>query len=214
MHGLEVFAHDWKSGFYIHKVIKHLLAKSGNTHPEKECWMCCADVFAVRSVCKTMKDKVTKFLKIFVVFLLFALATNLVMEIFVPTPEREKIVAEHGWAYMVQSKVTGLTFFYGIFSFVGGVVFLSKSYKPLIMGFLSFVVGFVFEFAFMNPEWVQKIYSLQVGADVVVAVIVSAFYWFIPWGVPSYIFHRWIFKRAAPAQPVAEMGDKARRQAK
>ena len=176
--------------------------------------MCRIKAFIVRSARETMKDKVTKFLKIFLVFLLFALATNLVMEILVPTPEREKIVAEHGVAYMVQSKVVGLTFFYGLFSFVGGVVFLFKSYKPLIMGFLSFVVGFVFEFAFMNPEWVQKISALQVGGDVVVAVIVSAFYWFIPWGVPSYIFHRWIFKRAAPAQPAAEMGDKARRQAK
>lgn len=114
--------------------------------------MCCLNVFIVRSAREIMKDKVTKFLKIFLVFLLFALATNLSMEILVPTPEREKIVAEHGWAYMVQSKVTGLTIFYGIFSFVGGVVFLSKSYKPLIMGFLSFVVGFVLEFAFMNPS--------------------------------------------------------------
>ena len=163
--------------------------------------MRCLDVFAVRSVCEPMKDKVTKFLKIFLVFLLFALATNLVMEIFVPTPEREEIVAEHGWAYMVQSKVTGLTIFYAMFSFVGGVIFLSKSYKPLIMGLLSFVVGFVFEFAFMNPEWVQKISVLQVGGDVVVAVIVSAFYWFIPWGVPSYIFHRWIFKSGVRAEP-------------
>jgi len=155
-------------------------------------------VFAVKSTRGIMRDKVIKFLKIFLVFLLFALAANLSMEILVPTPEREKIVAEHGWVYMVQSKMTGLTIFYAMFSFVGGVVFLFKFYEPIKMGFLSFVVGFVLEFAFMNPEWVQKIYALQIGGDVIVAVIVSAFYWFIPWGVPSYIFHTWIFKSGAP----------------
>lgn len=116
------------------------------------------------------------------------------MEILVPTPEREKIIAEYGWANFVQSKVTGLVMFYMIFSFVGSIIFLFKFYKPIIMGILSLVIGFILEFAFMKPEWVQNICVVRIGGDDVVAVIVSALYWFIPWGMPSYIVHKYIFK--------------------
>ena len=120
-----------------------------------------------------MKDKVIKFLKIYIIFILFVLTVNLSMEMFIPTPEEKNAVA--------------IAIFYLIFSFPGSLIFLLKNYKPIRMGLLSLIIGFILEFAFMMPDWVQNIYSFNITGGVVVAVIVSAIYWFIAWGVPAYI---------------------------
>lgn len=127
-----------------------------------------------------MKDRLLKFLKIYLAFILFALLVNLSMEILIPTPEEKQVL--------------GIVMFYMLFSITGSLVFLFKGYRPLKMGLLSFVLGFFFEFAFMRPDWVLKIYSLEVGGDVFGAVIVSAVYWFIAWGIPSYFLHRYVFR--------------------
>jgi hypothetical protein len=127
-----------------------------------------------------MKEKLITFLKIYAVFILVALLINLTMEMTIPTPEEKDAV--------------GIAFFYLLFSLPGSLIFLFKKYRPLIMGLLSFVIGFLMEFTFMRPEWVMKIYSLQVTGDVIGAVIISAIYWFIPWGIPSFVLRRFIIK--------------------
>ena len=128
----------------------------------------------------TMKDKLIKFVKIYFVFILIALLINLTMEMTIPTPE--------------EKNAAGIAMFYMLFSLPGSLVLLLKNYKPLIMGFLSLVIGFIMEFTFMRPDWVMKIYTVQIGGDVIGAVIISAIYWFIPWSVPSFLLQRYILK--------------------
>ena len=129
-----------------------------------------------------MKDRIIKLLKIYIVFILIALLINLTMEMTIPTPEEKNAL--------------GIIIFYLMFSFVGSIIFLLKSYRTRIMALLSFIAGFFLEFAFMRPEWVMKIYVLQLTGDVIGGLIVSAIYWLIPWGVPAYILHRYLFKPA------------------
>jgi hypothetical protein len=126
------------------------------------------------------KEAIIKFLKIYAVFMLFALAVNLSMELLIPTPE--------------QKQPLGIIMFYLLFNIPGSVVFLKKSYDPLRMGLLSLVLGFVFEFTFMLPDWVRRIYAFNIDGGVIVAIAVSAFYWFIAWGAPSYVFQKYIMK--------------------
>lgn len=128
-----------------------------------------------------MKDRVINFLKIYLVFLSFALAINLPLEILVPTPEKEKIIAEYGWNLFIQYQVRAIVIFYMIFNFVGSIIFLFKIYRPIKMGVLSLIAGFILEFSFMKPDWVQNIYAIKIGGAVIGAVIVSSLYWIIPW---------------------------------
>lgn len=81
-----------------------------------------------------------------------------------------------------------------MFSLAGSAIFFFKNYKPIKMGLLSFALGFILEFATMKPDWVQNIYTLQIAGGTIVAVIVSAVYWFIPWGVPAYIINKFYEK--------------------
>ncbi len=122
---------------------------------------------------RTVMYKLVKFFKIYSVFMAIALAINLSLEMLIPTPEEKNALV--------------IVVFYLLFNLIGSSIFLFKSYRPLKMGTLSFVLGFIFEFTFMRPDWVQSIYALSIGGDVISAVIVSAIYWFIPWGVPAYI---------------------------
>ena len=129
---------------------------------------------------KGWKEWSVKFLKIYIVFILFALLVNLSMEVMIPTPE--------------EKQMTGIIMFYLIFSFFGSLIYILKSYRPVKMGMLSFVIGFIMELIFMRPQWVLKIFGLNIGGDVIVAALVSSLYWFIAWGIPSYILQRYFFK--------------------
>ena len=126
------------------------------------------------------KERLVDFLKVYSVFILFALLVNVSMEMLIPTPEEKQL--------------TGIVLFYLMFSFFGSAVYLLKKYRALAMGLLSLVIGFVLEFAFMRPEWVLNIYAVTISGDVVGAVVVSALYWFVAWGIPSYILHRYLFR--------------------
>lgn len=119
---------------------------------------------------------ILKFLKIYAIFMVFVLVVNLSMEVFIPTPEEKNVLA--------------IIIFYLIFNLFGSLIFFFKKYKPEIMGGLSFVIGFVLEFAFMRPDWVHRIYSLQIQIGLILAVAISALYWFIAWGIPAYILDR------------------------
>lgn len=122
------------------------------------------------------KAKLLKFLKIYVVFFMVAMLINLTMELVIPTPE--------------EKNASAIVFFYMLFSLPGALIFLFKNYKPQIMGLLSLVIGFFFEFAFMRPDWVMNIYALNIGASIG-AVIISAIYWFIPWSVPAFLLQKY-----------------------
>ena len=65
------------------------------------------------------------------------------------------------------------------------MILLKKGYRSREMGILSLVIGFILEFLWMRPDWVQDIFSLRITGGHVVAVIISGFYWFAAWGVPS-----------------------------
>jgi len=132
---------------------------------------------------------VVKFLQVYIVFVAFVLLVNLSLELLV-SPENRKIIEEHGWTYFLQHQLVGIIIFFLIFSFVGAAIFLKTSYNPRKMGILSFIIGFVLEFTIMKPEWVQNIFALKIGGDVIGAIIVSSLYWFITWGAPSYIFNK------------------------
>lgn len=114
-----------------------------------------------------------RFPVVYGVFVLFALAVNLSMEMLIPVPEAKDPL--------------GIIMFYLIFSAPGSVIFLVKNYRPVRMGLLSAVLGMIFEFTFMRPDWVI---NFNIGG-----AAVSTVYWFIAWGVPSYFLHRFITKR-------------------
>lgn len=44
----------------------------------------------------------------------------------------------------------------------------------------------------MKPEWVQNIYGLQVGGDVIGTIIMSSFYRYATWGIPPYIHNKFL----------------------
>ena len=123
-----------------------------------------------------MKDKFIRFIKIYLVFMAIVLAINLSMEMLIPTPE--------------EKHASGIIIFYSLFSIAGSAILLFKDYKPAMMGMLSFVLGFIFEFTFMRPDWVQNIYAFRITGEVILTVVISAIYWFIPWGVPTYIIKK------------------------
>ena len=129
-----------------------------------------------------MKDMILRFLKVYAIFLIIALLINLSMEMLIPTPES------------ASKEAGGIVMFYLMFSVFGSAAFLLTRWNAVRMGLLSLAVGFLLEFAAMRPDWVMKIYALSAGPAEIVAVLVSALYWFIPWGVPAYILRRFVLK--------------------
>jgi len=132
-----------------------------------------------------MKDGIIKFLKIYLVFILFAVLINLFLEISL------RFIFE----IPETLDVKGIMIFFLIFNFFGALIFFFRKYKAKIMGLLSLVLGQVCEFSFMRPEWVQKIYALEIGMDVIIPFIISSIiYWFPAWLIPSYAIHRYLKK--------------------
>ena len=132
-----------------------------------------------------MKDGIIKFLKIYLVFILFAVSINLFLEISL------RFIFE----IPETLDIKGIMIFFSIFNFFGALIFFFRRYKAKIMGLLSLVLGQVCEFSFMRPEWVQKIYALEIGMDVIMPFIISSIiYWFPAWLIPSYVIHRYLKK--------------------
>ena len=103
------------------------------------------------------------------------------------SPKHSKTIAEYGLGYFVRTSLLGMVILFAVISLVGTVILLKKGYKPVRMGILSFVLGFFIEFVFMKPDWVLAIGSFRLTGGVLIAVILSAIYWFAVWGVPSYV---------------------------
>jgi len=119
-----------------------------------------------------LKAQLVKFLKIYGVFLLFALTISLSLELLIPVPE-EKVVL-------------GIILFYALFDIPGSLVFYFKKYRARRMGALSAVLGMIFEFTFMRPDWVV---NFNIGG-----ALVSTGYWFIAWGAPALVLHKFVFR--------------------
>ncbi len=138
-----------------------------------------------------MQSRLAKFVRVYVIFMLSSLLANVTMEMIVPTPEKERIVAEHGWGHL-SVNVRGIVVFYAVFSLVGSTIYFDSNLRSVEMGVSSLVLGFVLEFAFMKPEWVVNTMALQLKPGDIIAILVSAFYWYVTWGLPSYLIMRYL----------------------
>jgi hypothetical protein len=137
----------------------------------------------------TASETVIKFLRIYFIFIAFVLVINLSMELLI-SPENHKIIAEYGWMYFLQNQLISIILFFSLFSLVGTIIFLKTKYNTKKMGSLSLIAGFILEFALIKPDWVQNIYAFRIWGEVIGAILVSSFYWFVAWGIPSYIFNK------------------------
>lgn len=136
-----------------------------------------------------MKDRIIKFLKIYLIFILFALLINLSLEIL--------------FRFIVEIPKTldicGIIIFFSIFNFFGALIFFYKKYNVKRMGLLSLLFGQILEFTFMKPEWVLGFYALKIGGETIAPFVISSiFYWFPTWFIPSYIIHKYLIKSGAP----------------
>jgi len=132
-----------------------------------------------------MKSEAIKFLKIYFVFILFALLINLSLEILL------RFVFEIPEAL----DISGIIIFFSLFNFLGAVILFFKNYKGSTMGVLSLIFGQICEFTFMKPEWVRNIYALKISMDVIMPFIISSLiYWLPAWLIPTYILHKYFIK--------------------
>jgi len=155
-----------------------------------------------------VKNKIIQFLKIYLVFWLFAVTVSVViMEILIGSilvPERQEFAVEHGMINYSFEVLFGTTIFYTIFSFFGALIFYFKNYSYKKMGILSLLLGFILEFTILQPNipegegsgasWVQGWYNLNITGETIVGTLISAVYWFIGWGLPSYVIHKYSAK--------------------
>ncbi len=125
-----------------------------------------------------MKNKVVRFVGIYLIFMLFAVIINLLLE----------IVFRLIFEIPESLDILGIILFFSIFNLLGALIFFYKSYEARKMGLLSLIFGQVCEFAFMRPEWVLGIYALEISGETILPFIISSIlYWFPAWGVPSYL---------------------------
>ncbi len=141
-----------------------------------------------------MLPRLAGLMKIYAVFMLSALLVNVALEIVVPTPEKGKVIAEHGWGHYLAVNVGGIVLFYVIFNLVGSTIYYDTNLRSVEMGLASLVLGFFLEFAFMKPNWALHILAMKPGPIDVVAFIISVLNWCAAWGLPSYIIQRYIMK--------------------
>ena len=127
--------------------------------------------------------KIINFLKIYLVFFLSALMINLLLEISL------RLVFKIPEALDIR----GIIIFFSIFNFFGSLMLFFKKYDARKMGLFSLIFGQFLEFTFMKPEWVLKIYALEIGGDVLAPFIISSLlYWFPAWAIPSYLIHKFM----------------------
>ena len=133
-----------------------------------------------------MNNKFKKFLSVYMIFILWAVCVN---GIIIETIGRVVLKIPEPWD-------PGLFIFYFIFNSIGTIIFFIGKYNSKIMGIFSLIIGQILEFTFMRPEWVKKFYALEIGGETIAPLIVSSILaWFPVWFFPSYIAHKYIFKR-------------------
>ena len=132
----------------------------------------------------------TTFLKKYLLFYVSVLVVVYPLEL-IFSPHHRVTIAEYGWGYFIRTSLMGMGILYALLSLIGLLILLKMEYTPVRMGVLSLVLGFVIEFFFMKPDWVYTIARFQITAGVVIAVLLSALYWFLVWGFPSYMIKRY-----------------------
>jgi hypothetical protein len=140
----------------------------------------------------TVQPRLVKFVKVNLVFVLLAVLTNVAMEIAIPTLEKAGVVVEHGWGQSLAVDVGGLILFCALFNLIGGVIYNSTNLRSVEMGVFSLGVGLILEFAFMRPDWALQILALRPTLRDLLAVVVSMLYWYISWGLPSFLIGRYL----------------------
>lgn len=129
-------------------------------------------------------------LKPYLVFTTITLLVVIPLEL-IFSPHHRKTIAEYGLSYFIRHSLVGMVILFALISLIGVVVLLKKKYTPVRMGVLSLILGFAIEFLFMKPDWVQAIVTFKIGGGTIVAVLISAFYWFAVWGIPSYVIYKY-----------------------
>ena len=131
------------------------------------------------------KDKIFRFLKIYLVFIICTLAINLLLE----------IVLRFVFEIPEELDIRGIILFFSIFNLFGALIFLLKNYKPIKMGLLSLIFGQILEFTFMKPEWVLRMYTFEFSGETIAPFILSSIiYWFPAWAIPSFILYKYATK--------------------
>ncbi|MBU7045651.1 MAG: hypothetical protein HXS54_04375 [Theionarchaea archaeon] len=132
----------------------------------------------------------TTFLKKYLLFYVSVLVVVIPLEL-IFSPNHRVTIVEYGWSYFIRNSLVGMGVLYALLSFIGLLILIKREYTPVKMGVLSLILGFVIEFLFMKPGWVYSIAHFQITAGVIIAVLLSAFYWFAVWGFPSYMLKRY-----------------------
>lgn len=101
------------------------------------------------------------------------------------SPHHRKTIAEYGLPYFMRTSLLSMIFLFALISLLGLIIFL-RGYTPKKMGILSLVLGFAIEFLFMKPDWASAITRGAIKGGTLVAVFLSAIYWFAVWYAPSY----------------------------
>lgn len=128
-----------------------------------------------------MKSTFSKYLVFFFLTVLVVIPLELIF-----SPHHRKTIAEYGLNYFIRTSLLSMIILFAIISLVGLIIFLKKGYTPKQMGVLSLVLGFAIEFLFMKPDWVLSITGGTIKGGTLIAVLLSAFYWFAVWWIPSY----------------------------
>lgn len=131
-----------------------------------------------------------KFTKTYLVFTALVLLVVIPLELLF-SPNHPRTIAEYGWGYFIRHSLTGMVVLFAFISLLGVVLFLWKKYDPVKMGILSLILGFAIEFIFMKPDWVHALSTFKITGGVLIAVLVSALYWFAVWGIPSYVISKY-----------------------
>ena len=99
------------------------------------------------------------------------------------------------YEYIVNHMWAGALFFWILFCLLGSGIFLKKERDPKIIGVYSWVLGYLFEFTWMRPNWVQAILGeIEMWYfELFAAILVTSFTWFMVWALPTYVIGR--FKR-------------------
>ncbi|MBU7030470.1 MAG: hypothetical protein HXS48_26295 [Theionarchaea archaeon] len=129
-------------------------------------------------------------LKTYLVFTTITLLVVIPLEL-IFSPHHRRTIAEYGLGYFIRHSLVGMVILFAVVSLIGMVILLKKEYTPVRMGVLSLILGFAIEFLFMRPDWVQAVVTFKIGGGTIVAVLISAFYWFAVWGIPSYVIYRY-----------------------
>lgn len=135
--------------------------------------------------------KQAKALKTFAVFFLLPMVVNMAMEMALG-PENRELIREEGVAAFMEEKFRGIAMFYAIMAAFGSALFL-RGWKFEKLGVASTLLGFLFEFTFMMPDWAQEVLALQFSVRLLFTVAITAFYWWILWGAPAWLIERKTF---------------------